>query len=216
MGRMRQMGRSDKKQTSESQHKHSSNSPSNMPPMPDGMFMPMLAGMGHDEERIIYLSSDMNEFSIANVIAQLFNFSKRNAKKPIYLVISSYGGEIDSMFALYDALKLIKAPVHTIALGKVMSAGVLILASGTKGKRSIGANCRIMMHSISGVNFGNVFEQQNSFLEMNRLQKLMERRLAEETDQSLKLIRKIMKRGRDKFLTAKEAKKFGIVDNIIG
>ena len=201
------MGR-ERKEPVEKQHQHQNN------PVDMGNLIPYMPHQ--DEDRIIYLAADMTEYSITNVINQIFVLAKRDAKKPIYLLINSYGGEIDSMFALYDAIKLIEAPIHTIALGKVMSAGVLILASGKRGERSIGANCRVMIHSILGGNYGNVFEQQNNMSEMNRLQKLMEKCLAKETGQTKKKIHKIMKKGQDKYLTAEEAKDLGIVDKIIG
>ena len=189
--------------------------PRNNPGMDVGGMLPFLPHL-QDEDRVIYLASDINEYSISNVIGQLFSLSKRDSKKPIYLVISSFGGDIYSMFALYDAMKFVKCPIHVSGFGKIMSAAVLILAAGHKGDRTIGANCRVMIHSISGVNMGNVFEQQNSIKEMKQLQKLMERRLSEETGQDTKTIRKIMRKGRDRHLTAKQAKKLGIVDKIIG
>ena len=187
----------------------------NNPEMDIGGMMPFLPNP-QDEDRIIYLASDINEHSISNIIGQLFSLSKRNSKKPIYLVISSFGGDIYSMFALYDAMKFVKCPIHVSGFGKIMSAAVLILAAGHKGERIVGANCRVMIHSISCINMGNVFEQQNSIKEMKKLQQLMEKRLSEETGQDRKTIHKIMKKGRDRHLTAKQAKKLGIVDKIIG
>jgi len=169
-----------------------------------------------EEDRIIYLSSDMTEYSVSNVIQQLFSLSKRDPKKPIHLVVSSYGGEIDSMFSLYDAMKFISCPVLTVGLGKIMSASVLILAAGQKNKRLIGSNARVMIHPIWGGSSGNVFEQRNEQKEMERLQEQMDKLLAKETGQSYKEIQKLMSKGHDFYLTAEDAIKIGIADKTIG
>src|SRR4051812_38599097 len=80
-------------------------------------------------DRIVYLSGEVNEHTIANVIVQLLSMANQS-NKPIHLVVSTYGGSVDEMFSLYDAIKFLPCPVHTIGLGKIMSAGVLLLASG--------------------------------------------------------------------------------------
>jgi ATP-dependent Clp protease protease subunit len=136
--------------------------------------------------------------------------------KPINLVISTYGGSIDEMFSLYDTIKFLPCPVHTVALGKVMSAGVLLLASGVKGKRMIGKSARIMVHPVSGDVFGNIFEAMNEINELHRLQQLMETSLSHETNMNIEDVKKIMHAGHDYFMTPEEAVRLGIVDKIIG
>jgi ATP-dependent Clp protease protease subunit len=136
--------------------------------------------------------------------------------KPIYLVVSTYGGSIDEMFMLYDTLKFLPCPVHTVALGKVMSAGVLLIASGVKGKRMIVASALVMIHPVSGGVYGNVFEVANETSEQLRLQKLLIETLALETKMTVAQVEKIMKAGHDYYITAPEAVKLGIVDLIIG
>ena len=136
--------------------------------------------------------------------------------KPIHLVISTYGGSVDEMFSLYDTIKFLPCPVHTIALGKVMSAGVLLLASGVKGKRMIGGSARIMIHPVSGGVLGNVFEAMNEMKEFERLQDLMVSALIKETKMKKEEIDKLMKAGHDFFLTPERAIQVGIVDKIIG
>jgi len=169
-----------------------------------------------DEDRMIYLAGDVNEITITNVIAQLFSFAKKDSQKPIYIVISTYGGSVDEMFSLYDAIKFVNAPVYTIGIGKIMSAGVLLLTSGEKTKRLIGKNARIMIHPIFGGSLGNVFEQQNELNEMKRMQKQLNECLANETGKSIKEIENLMKSRMDTYLTPEEAINFGIVDNLIG
>ena len=167
------------------------------------------------DSRLVVLHGEVNESSICNVIVQLLQLANQN-HKPIHLVISTYGGSVDEMFSLYDTIKFLPCPVHTIALGKVMSAGVLLLASGVKGKRMIGKSARIMIHPISGGVIGNVFEAMNEMKEFERLQDLMTSALLSETKMKKEEIDNLMKSGHDCFLTPEQAISMGIVDKIIG
>jgi ATP-dependent Clp protease protease subunit len=167
------------------------------------------------DARLVVLHGEVNEQSIYNVIVQLLLLANQS-HKPIHLVISTYGGSVDEMFSLYDTIKFLPCPVHTIALGKVMSAGVLLLASGVKGKRMIGRSARIMVHPISGGVVGNVFEAMNEMKEFERLQDLMTNALLSETNMKKEEIDSLMKAGHDCFLTPEQAIKMGIVDKIIG
>lgn len=167
------------------------------------------------DDRLVVLHGEVNEYSISNIIVQLLHLANQN-HKPIYLVISTYGGSVDEMFSLYDTIKFLPCPVHTIALGKVMSAGVLLLATGAKGKRMIGRSARIMIHPISGGVLGNVFEAMNEVKEFERLQELMATALVSETKMKKEEVDKLMKTGHDFFLTPEQALSMGIVDKIIG
>ena len=167
------------------------------------------------DARLVVLHGEVNESSICNVIVQMLQLANQN-HKPIHLVISTYGGSVDEMFSLYDTIKFLPCPVHTIALGKVMSAGVLLLASGVKGKRMIGRSARIMIHPISGGVIGNVFEAMNEMKEFTRLQDLMTSALQSETTMKKEEIDELMKSGHDCFITPEQAIKMGIVDKIIG
>jgi len=168
-----------------------------------------------DPSRLVVLHGDVNEASISLVVAQLLHLASQSLK-PIHLVISTYGGSVDEMFTLYDTIKFLPCPVHTIALGKVMSAGVLLLASGKKGKRMIGKNARIMIHPVSGGVSGNIFEVINDTKEHKRLQDQMVDAIVKETKTSKIKIEEIMKSGHDYYLLPEEAIKLGIVDRIIG
>ena len=168
-----------------------------------------------DASRVVILHCDVNEQSISSVMSQMLYLSSLN-HKPIHLLISTYGGSVDEMFLLYDTIKFLPCPVHTIALGKVMSAGVLLLAAGEKGKRMIGQSARIMMHPISGGSMGNIFEIINDVEESKRLQEQMTDAICRETKLSKESIEKIMKSGHDVYLSPKEAVEMGIVDKIIG
>jgi ATP-dependent Clp protease protease subunit len=149
------------------------------------------------------------------VVAQLLHLAGQN-HKPIHLVISTYGGSVDEMFTLYDTIKFLPCPVNTIALGKVMSAGVLLLAAGTKGKRMIGASARIMLHPIAGGAEGNVFEVISESKEQKRIQKQLVTAFIKETNISKSKIDRIMGIGHNVYMMPSEAIALGIVDKIIG
>lgn len=168
-----------------------------------------------DVTRIVYLHGEVNEQSIGIVISQMLFLAQQNSQVPIYLIVSTYGGSVDEMFSLYDIIKFLPCPVHTIALGKVMSAGVLLLASGVKGKRLIGKSARIMIHPISSLVGGNVFQVMNESNEIKRLHDLMLDALLVETKMPKKKVEEIMGKGSDHYLTPKDAVTLGIVDKII-
>lgn len=168
-----------------------------------------------DSARLVVLNGEVNEQSTSIVVAQLLHLASQN-HKPIHLVISTYGGSVDEMFMIYDTIKFLPCPVYTIALGKVMSAGVLLLAAGVKGKRMIGKSARIMIHPVSGGSTGNIFELVADAKEQQRLHDQMVEAFSKETGTSNKEIEKIMKTGHDVYLLPSEAVKLGIVDKIIG
>jgi ATP-dependent Clp protease protease subunit len=165
-------------------------------------------------ERIVYLAGEVNEQSIAHVTATIIALANQDKTSPIKLIVSTYGGSVDEMFSLYDVMKYVPCPVHTIAIGKVMSAGVLLVAAGTKGSRLIGKSTRIMIHPISSGMEGTVFTMENDMAETRRMQALMEELLLAETKMTKAQLQAIMKKGHDTYLTAREAVKLGIVDAI--
>lgn len=170
---------------------------------------------GVGAERIITLACDINELSIATAMTHLMLFAQQSSTLPVNMIVNTYGGSTDEMFALYDMMKLVKCPIYTVGLGKIMSAGVLILSAGEKGHRKIGSNARVMMHPISSLTRGTVFSVDNELVEMKRIQKQMERCLAQETNMSKKQIKKLMVKNSDTYITANEAIKHGIVDSLI-
>lgn len=165
-------------------------------------------------ERIVYLAGEVNEQSIAHVTATIIALANQDKVSPIKLIVSTYGGSVDEMFSLYDVMKYVPCPVHTIAIGKVMSAGVLLVAAGTKGNRLIGKSTRIMVHPISAGVEGTVFTMENEMAETRRMQALMEELMLAETKMTKAQLQAIMKKGHDTYLTAREAVKLGIVDAI--
>lgn len=168
------------------------------------------------DQRLVMLHGEVNEYSISQTVAHLLYLAGQDHRRPIHLVISTYGGSVDEMFSLYDTIHFLPCPVHTIALGKVMSAGVLLLAAGQKGERLIGKSSRIMLHSVNGGCQGNVFEMQNTIKEQKRLQDQMVRGLLAETKLTRKKINEIMNSNQDFYITPFQAIKWGIADRLIG
>jgi len=172
--------------------------------------------------RIVGLFSDVSEEKVAEIVQGLLymdevNKAEKDSKKwkPIEFYISTYGGNADDMFALYDVMRILKSEVHTVGVGKVMSAGVLLLAAGTKGKRKIGKYCRVMIHSAMAGNHGSL---PNLVNEMEALQQLQEdyiSALVGETQMTKEDIKKMLERKVNVYLSAEEAVKLGIADIII-
>jgi len=138
-------------------------------------------------------------------------------KQPIEVIVSTYGGAALEMFAIYDVMRMIRQEneIQTLGLGKVMSAGVLLLAAGTKGKRRIGKNCRVMIHSVIGGQHGPVFNLENEMEEVKWIQERYIDSLIEETDMTKGYVKKLLARKVNVYLTAEQAVELGIADEII-
>ena len=121
------------------------------------------------------------------------------------------------MFAIYDTMRMIRqeCEIHTFGLGKVMSAGVLLLAAGTKGKRKIGKNCRVMLHSVIGGSHGSIHNLENEMEEIRFLQEQHIRCLIEETDMTKRYLNKLLNRKMNVYLTAEQAVELGIADEVV-
>ena len=137
--------------------------------------------------------------------------------KPIDMVLCTPGGAASDMFAIYDAMRVVRedCEISTIGLGEVMSAGVLLLASGTRGKRKIGANCRVMLHSVSAGHHGAIFSLENEFDEFKWVQERYFAALERESKLKKRQIKKILDQKVNVYFDAAQALKYGIVDEII-
>jgi len=151
------------------------------------------------------------------VLDEVNKLSKEDKRKPIEFYISTYGGNADDMFGLYDIIRQVKetSEIHTIGLGKVMSAGVLLLASGTQGKRKIGKNCRVMIHSVMGGNHGSLHNMMNELEAIEQLQDMYCDALIECTKVTRAKLKKMIERKVNVYLSAEEAVEMGIADIII-
>ena len=175
------------------------------------------------ELRAIGLFSDVDEEKVAELVQSILYLDLSNADKkeedrePIDFYVSTYGGSADDMFALYDIMRQARetTEIHTFGVGKVMSAGVLILAAGTKGKRKIGKNCRVMIHSVIGGNHGSLHNLVNEMGAIEQLQDMYIRCLVEETKMTETTLKNMLERKVNVYLSAEEAVELGIDDIII-
>lgn len=165
------------------------------------------------KDRIIFLGSDVNEASANIVVAQLLFLQAEDAKKDIYFYINSPGGSVYDALAIYDTMQYITNDVQTVGIGVQASAAAFLLSSGTKGKRFVLPNSTVMIHQPSSGTRGKVTDQEIDLRESLRIKKLLEEIMARNTGQKPQKIHEDMER--DKWLTAEQAKEYGIVDGII-
>ena len=164
------------------------------------------------KERIIFLGSDINEASANIVVAQMLFLQASDPKKDIYLYINSPGGSAYDALAIYDTMQYVVNDVQTVGIGVQASAAAFILSSGTKGKRFLLPNSTVMIHQPSSGTQGKVTDQEISLKESLRLKRVLEQIMAKNTNQPVSKIHIDMER--DKWLSAEEAKKYGLVDGI--
>jgi ATP-dependent Clp protease protease subunit len=136
---------------------------------------------------------------------------------PVEFIISTGGGNVADMFSAYDVMRMVRGecPIHTLGVGKVMSAGVLLLAAGTKGKRRIGKYCRIMLHHVLGAEQGSVVDIGQSYEEAKVMEQNMFKAIAEESNLTLEELQGIVSKNIDIFFSAEEAVEMGIADIIV-
>jgi ATP-dependent Clp protease, protease subunit len=165
------------------------------------------------KDRIIFLGTDVNEASANTIVAQLLFLQSQDAKKDIFLYINSPGGSVYDALAIYDTMQFVTNDVQTVGIGVQASAAAFLLSSGAKGKRFVLPNSTVMIHQPSSGTRGKVTDQEIDLKESLRIKQLLESIMAKNTGQKPSQIHEDMER--DKWLTATEAKKYGIVDAII-
>jgi ATP-dependent Clp protease protease subunit len=165
------------------------------------------------KERIIFLGTDINEMSANVVVAQMLHLAYEDPVKDIKLYINSPGGSIYDALAIYDTMNHVKPDVQTIGVGLAASAGAFLLSSGAKGKRFALPHAKIMVHQPSSGTRGKVTDQEIDLKESLNVKKLLEEIMARNTGQTVQKIHEDMER--DKYMTAEEAKKYGIVDEVL-
>lgn len=164
------------------------------------------------KEHIIFLGTPIDD-TIANLVcAQLLHLESENPDKDINIYINSPGGDITALFAIYDTMQYIKAEITTICFGQAASAAAVLLAAGTKGKRLALPHSRVLLHQPYASGGGQATDIEIQAKEILRIRSLMEQMLADDTGQSVEQISRDIER--DKYLTAQEAKEYGIVDEI--
>ncbi len=165
------------------------------------------------KDRIIFLGDAVNEHTANLVVAQLLFLANEDSKKDIKLYINSPGGSVYDALAIYDTMQFVTPDVATVGIGVQASAAAFLLSSGTKGKRSLLEHATVMIHQPSSGTRGKVTDQEIDLKEALRIKKLLEQIMAKNTGQKPEKIHLDMER--DKWLTAEESKKYGLIDQII-
>lgn len=164
-------------------------------------------------ERIIFLSEEVDD-GIANaIVAYLLYLDSDDQSKPIYLYINSPGGSVTAGMAIYDTMQHIKSEVITICVGLAASMGAFLLTAGSKGKRLALPHARIMIHQPLGGSRGQATDIDIEAREILRIRKQLNEIMAERTGQPLEKIEKDT--DRDYFMSAQEAKEYGLIDQVI-
>ncbi|NLJ84656.1 MAG: ATP-dependent Clp endopeptidase proteolytic subunit ClpP [Halanaerobiaceae bacterium] len=165
------------------------------------------------KDRIIFLGDVVTDQLANLVIAQLLFLEAENPDKDIYLYINSPGGSATAALAMYDTIQYIKPDVQTICMGQAASAGALLLASGTKGKRYALPYSRIMIHQPSGGARGKATEAEIHIKELLRIREIQNEILSKHTGRDIEQIRRDVEQ--DYFMSAEEAVEYGIIDEVI-
>ena len=197
------------------------------------LFSTLMAENSRPELRITGIYGDINEERCSEAVYGLKALNLSGTEKvlsdpedensevievyqPIEFVISTHGGLAADMFSVYDTIREVReeSPIITRGIGKVMSAGVLLLAAGTKGERHIGKYCRVMIHGVMAGQHGYLADVENEFKETKSIQRMYIEALASETSMSEPYIKKLMNKKTNVYLNAEEAVNLGIADII--
>jgi ATP-dependent Clp protease protease subunit len=165
------------------------------------------------KERIIFLTGQVEDYMSSLVVAQLLFLESENPDKDIYIYINSPGGVVTSGLAMYDTMQYIRPDVNTLCIGQACSMGSLLLAGGAAGKRFATPNSRIMIHQPSGGAQGQASDIEIQAREILELRKRLNQIYVKHTGQKLAAIEKAM--DRDNFMPPEDAKKFGLIDEIV-
>ena len=198
------------------------------PPQPNE-----ITAKNESEPRIIGICGDLDEekagelmYGIMSLLDDGTTYTVKNPNsenpeitasyEPFEFVISTLGGSAQEMFGLHDLMRAVreKCEIHTVGLGKVFSAGTLLLASGSKGQRKIGKNCRVMIHSVISGNHGSIHNLENEMDEIRWTQERYIEAMVDETNMTKTHLKKILNRKVNAYFTAEEAVELGIADII--
>jgi len=165
------------------------------------------------KDRIIFLGEEVNDTSASIVVAQLLFLESADPEKDIHLYINSPGGSVSAGLAIYDTMQYIKCDVETICIGMAASMGAFLLSGGTKGKRLALPNAEIMIHQPAGGAQGQATEIQIVAEHILKTKKKLNEIMAANTGQKLEVIEADTER--DNFMSAEEAKAYGLIDDVI-
>ena len=166
------------------------------------------------EERIIFLAGPISDMNANVVIAQMLYLASKDSKRDIKLYINSPGGSVTAGLAIYDTMQYLKCPVSTICIGLTASMAAVILAAGTKGKRFSLPNAEILLHQVAGGMQGQAADIEITAKQIMLMKEKLNKILSTHTGQSMSKVTKDT--DRDFYLTAQEALKYGLIDEVIG
>lgn len=164
-------------------------------------------------ERIVFLSGEVSDGMANSIIARLLYMDSDDQSKDIYIYINSPGGSVTAGLAIYDTMQHVKSPIVTICVGLAASMGSFLLTAGSKGKRLALPHSRIMIHQPSGGARGQATDIEIEAREILRIRRQLNDIYAQKTGQPLQRIEKDM--DRDFFMSAQEAKEYGLIDRVI-
>ena len=164
-------------------------------------------------DRIIFLSEEVNDTTASLIVAQLLYLEAQDPDKDIQFYINSPGGSVTAGMAIYDTMQYIKCDVATICVGMAASMGAFLLSAGTKGKRIALPNAEIMIHQPSAGTQGQITDMAIHLKRLETIKKRMNQIMADNTGHSLEEMTAACER--DNFMTAEEAKEFGLIDKVI-
>ena len=164
-------------------------------------------------DRIIFLGEEVNDTSASIVVAQLLYLEAQDPDKDIQMYINSPGGSVTAGMAIYDTMQYIKCDVSTICVGLAASMGAFLLSAGTKGKRIALPNAEIMIHQPSAGTQGQITDMAIHLKRLETIKKRMNQIMADNTGHTLEEMTAACER--DNFMTAEEAKEFGLIDKVI-
>lgn len=163
------------------------------------------------KERIIFLLGPVEDNMANLIVAQMLFLQSEDKEKPINLYINSPGGSVTAGFSIYDTMKFVSCPIHTLCMGQAASMGAFLLSSGDK-RRAL-PNSRIMIHQPSGGSQGQATDMRIRMKEMDTIEKMLNKVLAENTGKTVEEIE--VATNRDNFMGVEEALKFGLIDEIV-
>ena len=166
------------------------------------------------EERIIFLAGPITDMNANVVIAQMLYLASKDSKRDIKLYINSPGGSVTAGLAIYDTMQFLKCPVSTISIGLTASMAAVLLAAGTKGKRFALPNAEILLHQVAGGAQGQAADIEITAKQIVKMKAKLNEILSVHAGQPIDKVEKDT--DRDFYLTAEEAKKYGLIDEVIG
>jgi ATP-dependent Clp protease protease subunit len=165
------------------------------------------------KDRIIFLGTPVEQTTANLIVAQMLFLDNQDNTKPIHFYINSPGGSVYDALAIFDTMQFVKSPVHTYGIGVQASAAAFLLSSGEKGNRFLLPHATVMIHQPSSGTRGKVTDQEIDLREALRVKRLLEEIMQKNTGQSAKRIHEDMER--DHWMTAEEARNYGLVDKVI-